>query len=259
MWKLTVLLSLLAVVQGCRVIVERANGVQQPRSAHVSHVLLETFLTYEQKYLCSGVLISANHVLTTVNCVFGWVFVNVHVYPYKLRDVFEDAREIHRSTEVHYKPEFNLLDHSNDVALVKLPVTLNVAARPYAIAQLPAASSMLMPGHEGKSVGWGLLNYKDDNAAAFKHEQTMKVISDDICREAYPGWWANESARQGRICILRNFGANCVSDTGSPFYIGDVVYGLQSFGQREACDSAYPNGIQEVRVHLDWINSILAA
>lgn len=258
MFKFIAILSLLALGQGCRVIVEKANGVAQPRTTHTSHVLLETFLTYEQKYLCSGVLVSANFVLTTTGCVFGFMFVNVHVNPYKLRDVFEDGREIYRSTEVTFMPGFDLYNHLNDVALVKLPVTLNVAARPYSIAKLPEASNVLVLGTEGKSVGWGLLDFKDDNAAAYKHEQSMKTISDDICREAYPGFWADEVSAQGRLCIQRNFGVNCVSDVGAPFYIGDVVYGLHSFGQKKACDEAYPNGIQEVRAHRDWIISIIS-
>lgn len=257
MFKLLVILSVLTLIQGCRVIEQKANGVQQHRDSHVSHVLLETFVTFEQKYLCSGVLVSANFVLTTINCVFGWTFVNVHLYPFKLRDVFENSREIYRSTEVHFKPGFDLTQHLNDVALVKLPVTLNVAGRFYAIAQLPFTTDRLVPDREGKTVGWGLLNFKDDNAAEYKHEQTMKVVSDEVCRQAYPLWWSDEASFEGRVCIQRNFGVNCVSDTGSPFYIGDVVYGLQSFGQREACDDAYPNGIQEVRHHLTWINSII--
>lgn len=63
----------------------------------------------------------------------------------------------------------------------------------------------------------------------------------------------------GRVCIQRETGAgNCVSDMGSPFMIGDVIYGLQSFGQMQACESNLPNGIQEVRYHAGWILPIIA-
>lgn len=257
MWKLLVILNLFAIAQCCRVIEQKANGIEQTRSAFTSHVFLETFITYDQKYMCSGVLVSANYVLTTRNCVFGMMFVNVHVYAHKLRDVFENEREIYRATEAVYKPDFDGLNSINDVALVKLPTPLNVAARPYSIAQLPDVAQLLLPGTEGRLVGWGLLDHIDDNAAAFKHAQVMRVVSEEVCREAYPNKWSSSSEIQGRVCVQRNFGKNCVGDDGSPFFIGDVVYGIQSFGQKEACDEAYPNGIQDIRYHVDWINSVI--
>lgn len=256
MWKLLTILCCVAITQGCRVIEQKANGVEQTRDAHSSHVLLETFLSYEAKYLCSGVLISADYVLTTALCVFGAMFVNVHVYPHKLRDVFEANREIYRSTEVMMAPSFNGLTHSNDVALVKLPSTLNIAARPYSIAQLPTEA--LVDGIQGTAVGWGLLNFKDDNAAAIKQEQTMIKITDTYCRLQYPEIWTGEEM-EGRACVLRSSGQNCVSDSGSPFMIGDVVHGLLSFGQSDACElDSFPNGIQTIFTHLTWIRSIVS-
>lgn len=257
MWKLLVILSMFAVAQSCRVIEQKANGVQQERNVHPSFVLLETFLNFEQKYYCSGVLISADFVLTSAHCVFGALFVNVHVYAYNVRDVFESEREIYRSSNIVMKPEFDGFNNINDVALVRLPSTLRVSERPYAIAQLP--NSPLVTGTEGKTVGWGLLDFKDDNAATYKHEQTMSVVSDEMCRQAYPGKWNDEVSSQGRVCIQRTAGTNCVSDSGSPFMIGDVVHGIQSFGQQEACDDALPNGIQSVNHHLVWINEVVQA
>lgn len=255
MWKLLLILSAVALTHGCRVIEQKANGVDITRATHPSHVLIETFVSYDQKYLCSGVIISANYVLTTASCVFGALFINVHVYSHQLRDVFENEREIYRSTEFVMKPEFDGLTHLNDVALIKLPTTLPIASRPYAIASLPTAA--LAVDAVGNSVGWGLLNYKDDNAAATKQEQSMRLLSDDICRQAYPGLWSDAATKAGRACILRSFGRNCVGDSGSPFMVANTVQGILSFGQTEACVDALPNGIQEIFTHVQWINSII--
>ena len=254
MWKFVTILSLFAVAQGCRVIEQKANGIEQRREGHSSLVLLEPFVTFKKSYLCSGVLISADYVLTTASCVFGANFVNVHVYAYKLRDVFENEREIYKSTEYIMKPDFDGSLEINDVALVRLPTTLNVATRPYVIAQLPDTSSILTVGTQGSVAGWGLLDFKDDNAASVKHAQTLKVISDAECRTNYSRIFTSEE-NEGRMCVQRETGANCVSDSGSPFIIGNVVHGLLSFGQKEACDNGLPNGIQEIRHHLAWINS----
>lgn len=246
-----------AIAQSCRVIEQRANGLEFQRDTHPSQVLLEVFITYEQKYLASGVLISPNYVLTTVRSILGFSFINVHVYANKLRDVFEDEREIYRTETAFLKPDFDGFRYLNDIALIRLPVTLNIAARSYTLAQLPPAGVRLVEGMEGESVGWGLLNYKDDNAAEYKHEQTMRVISDTECRQAFPNRWSDDFTYNGRVCIKRDSGRNCISDSGAPFFITDFVFGLHSFGQTEACDDDLPNGIQEVAYHFSWINEIL--
>ncbi|CRK95546.1 CLUMA_CG009011, isoform A [Clunio marinus] len=258
MWRILFIFAFIAACESCRVIEQKANGIEVPRSMHTSQVLLEIFVTYDQKYLASGVLISPDFVLSTSRSLFGYLFINVHVYAYKLRDVFEDEREIYRSTNVTFHPDYDGNNFLNDVALIRLPVTLDVGNRPYSLATLPEASDLLLTGTEGKLVGWGMLDYKDDNAAEFKHEQTMTVLSDEYCRQAYPGKWNEMSTYEGRVCIVKPFGKNCVSDVGSPFFIDGVLYGLQSFGQNEACDEAYPNGIQEIRHHRDWILSNIA-
>lgn len=235
---------------------QKANGVEQlDRDANSAHVLLETFVTYDSKYLCSGVLISADYVMTTRSCVFGSLFVNVHVYPYKLRDSFESNREIYRATEITFNSEFDGLTHLNDVALLKLPVTLKISERPYNFAQLPEVAPTA--GITGKTIGWGLLNFKDDNAASIKHEQSMVLLAEPFCRMMYPGIWASETT-QGRGCVMKPAGTNCVGDSGAPFMVGNVLQGLLSFGQEQACEeNDFPNGIQVVFDHLPWIHSVI--
>lgn len=253
MWKFLVILSCCAVAQSCRVIEQKANGVEQTREAFSSHVLLETFLDYELKYLCSGVLISADYVLTTARCVFGNVFVNVHVYPYKLRDEFEEGREIYRSKNVVMHPEFDGFKNVHDVAIVKLPSTLKVNERPYNFATLPTSAPTV--GASGMGVGWGLFDFKDDNAASMTHARSMTIASEAECSAAYPVIWGSDAA--GRGCVVGT-GMNCVGDSGAPWFVGDVVHGLLSFGAEEACSTAaFPNGIQVVHEHIDWIRSVI--
>lgn len=177
MWKFLVILSVFAAVQSCRVVVEKPDGIVPPREAHPSHVLIEAFITYDVKYWCSGALISSKYVLTTINCVFGQMFMNVHIYAHNLRDVFEAEREIYRTTEVQFKPDFDLANYMNDVALITLPVTLDVTSKSYAFAKLPAFADQLIEGREGMTVGWGLLNYRDESASKYKNEQVMKGLN----------------------------------------------------------------------------------
>jgi len=249
---LFLVICLIYLTHGCRVIEQRANGVTTDRDDTSFLVLLEGFISYDEKVLCSGVFIAENYILTTGNCVNGTMFVNVHVYAHRLRDVFEDKRSIYRIERENLKirnefdPEHDVF---NDVALIKMPDTF-VMKNYLKIAKLP--NSTFVVGTEGKTYGWGLLNYTDDHAAALKQEYSLRSISNDDCHEAYPNlFWDNGA--YGRVCIKALSGTNCVSDNGSPFMVNDVVYGFQSFGQLEACDGNHPNLVQDVFHHLDWI------
>jgi secreted trypsin-like serine protease len=257
MWKFLVIAIIIALSQSCRVIEEKANGITSERDSNSGFVLIEAYNGFETKYLCSGVLISPQFVLTSANCVFGTTFVNVHVYAYKLRDQFEENREIHRinSTDILFN-EYNGFDHINDIALIPMPAAFSLSGKTYLnIANIP--TSALTEGNQGDTIGWGLLKYSDDNAAALKQQLSLTVISEADCRNAYPTLnWSGGAL--GRVCVKRtSTGTNCVSDSGSPFLSGGMVRGLQSHGQVEACDNQnMPNLIQDVFVHIDWIKSV---
>jgi secreted trypsin-like serine protease len=256
MWKFLVIVICIALSENCRVIEQKANGVTSERDTNSGFVLIEAFNGFDKKYLCSGILISPQFVLTSAGCTFGTTFVNIHVYAYKLRDQFEDNREIHRidSSRIHLN-NYDGFQHLNDIALIEMPASFFRKAY-LTIPSIP--TSGLSNGNLGDSIGWGLLSFTDDHAAALKQEISMNVISEAECAAAYPNLnWA--SGAQGRVCIKRfPNGTNCVSDVGSPFLTGGgLIRGLQSHGQVEACnDENVPNLIQDIFFHIDWIKSV---
>jgi secreted trypsin-like serine protease len=235
------------------VIEQKANGVTTDRNDTSFLVLLEGFIDYDQKVLCSGVFISEKFILTAGHCVNETMFVNVHVYAHKLRDVYEDMRSIYKiernNFTIRNENDPQSEDVFNDIALIRMPDSFQM--KNYTkIAQLPTAS--LAEGIEGKTYGWGLLDYTDDHAAPLKQEYSLRSINDTECHAAYPDvFWNNQA--QGRVCIKALSGTNCVSDNGSPFMVNDIIYGFQSYGQLEACDGTQPNLIQDVFYHSGWI------
>ncbi|XP_070502008.1 brachyurin-like [Chironomus tepperi] len=248
-------LCLIFVSRGCRVIEERANGVTSKREDSSYLVLLEAYIVYEKKNLCTGSLISPNFVLTSAYCIFGTSFVNVHVYANKLRDEFEDKRSIYRVSSANFilAPQFDHLHHLNDIGLIKMPDSFTPKTY-ITYPQLPA--NPLVAETEINTYGWGLLDWKDDHAASYKQELPLKVLNVAECAEAYPNIsWTTEY--QGRFCGKAISGKNCVSDNGSPFIVNNVVFGIQSAGQLEACDGNQPNLIQDVSHHADWIRAQL--
>jgi secreted trypsin-like serine protease len=249
-----VFIGLLALAKGCRVIEERANGITTRRAATSSVAFLEAFLGYETKYLCAGVLLSDRFVLTTASCVFGALFVNVHVNAHKLRDEFEDQREIHRATNIHFN-DFDFVNHINDVAIIELPTPLNMTDKDW-LRTTTLPTSEMVADQFGHTIGWGLLNFKDDNAASYLSANSMITATMQECMDAYPNLDWSEGA-QGRACLKRPAGSNCVSDSGSPFFAGDgATSAIQSFGQMEACDrDGFFNGVQDIGYHAAWIKS----
>jgi secreted trypsin-like serine protease len=259
MWKyfaLTTLLAVISFTNSCRVIEELANGFITRRDATAGVSLLEVFVGFETKFLCTGMVISENYVLTSASCVFGATFVNVHVYAHKLRDVFEDKREIHRATQIHFN-NYDGANHINDIAIIELPTPLNFTNKSYMDVPPLPENKNLVAGISGWTFGWGLLNFKDDNAASYLNANTMLSISMEECMSAYPHLDWSEGA-QGRACIKRPDGfKNCVSDSGSPFFAEDATfYAIQSSGQMKACDDDdFPNLVTNLPYHTAWIKS----
>ncbi|CAO1372436.1 unnamed protein product [Diamesa serratosioi] len=241
---------------GCLVINPEANGISIERNTHPGHVLIENFQSYEKKLLCSGVLISDRYVLTTASCVADNIFLNVHLNAFTLRDVFEEKRVIYRAKSFKIKPGYDKDHYINDVAIIGLPETLNFEGKSFAPVDLPAAIDILKDNAVGKFVGWGMLDFDDNKAALTKQELEINKLSEAGCRAAYL-LWNSPTETSGRACVaIPESISNCVSDVGSPFMIGNKVYGLQSFGQTEACYAGRPNGIQEIRFHASWIRGV---
>ena len=210
--KIFYILSVLAIAQGCRVIQDRPSGGKAvARIDHSSVVLIETFINYERKYYCAGVLISSNFALTTARCVIGAIFANIHVNAFKFYDIHEEKREIHRATEIIYKEPFDRYPSHNDIALVKLPITLNLTAKEYTVAKLPTAP--LAYNSTGKSVGWGLIDFYDEDefATNVKYEVDLRYVPLSDCELAYPRLNWTTFGEGGRGCVVKTTGVDCVS------------------------------------------------
>jgi secreted trypsin-like serine protease len=252
-----ILSCIFSISFACKTIEGKANGVAQKlRSESPWQVLVQTYITYESSYMCSGALIHPQFVLTTANCVFGESFVNLHVYAWNLADEFEDEREIYRANQVIMHPGFDGLKHLHDIALVKFKNPLNVASKNYAIIPMAEVSETLNPGDSGMISGWGLLDFKTESASNIKHSQEVLVQNEANCDAAYGPF---NGDNMGRVCIRRASGTNCVSDSGALFIKDGKLSGILSFGQREACENpGAMNGMQDIRPHREWIDSEIA-
>lgn len=256
MFKILLIFSIIFFAHGCREIQKGSSGGSAvTRDDYSSVVLIETFINYERSYWCVGVLISSNYVLTTARCVVGAMFANLHVNAYKLFDVFEEGREIYKTTEFILKENFDRYINHNDIALVKLPVTLNFAVKSYKPAKLP--SFEMEEEVTGFSVGWGLYDFydSDENATEYKNVIALKFMPEEDCRKAYGARidWTNIGTA-GRGCLSKLAEVNCVSGYGSPFFINDEVHALHSFGAYQYCTSDLPNGVTLINsYHLPWI------
>lgn len=256
MLKIFLVLSLLVLTQGCREIQKGpSGGVTLPRYAYSSVVLIETFIQYDRKYSCIGALITSNYVLTTARCVVGAMFSNIHVNAHKFLDEFEKDREIYRATQFKFKETFDRYINHNDIALVKLPVTLNFAIKNYKPAKLPIFEMEV--NSTGVAIGWGQYDFYDEDeyATEYKSEINLQFIPEEDCRKAYGArvnW--TDIGTAGRGCLMKLSDVNCVSGYGSPFFINDEIHALHSFGAYQYCTSDLPIGITLInQYHLSWI------
>lgn len=251
-----ILLIFIISAKGCREVQKSPSGGNEvARNDHSSVVLIETFIHYDRSYWCVGVLISSNYVLTTARCVIEAMFANIHVNAYKFRNEYEGGREIYRATEFKYKESFDRYINHNDIALVKLPLTLDLAVKSYNPAKLPTFEMEF--GATGISVGWGLYDFYDEDEGVTEHknEISLKFISEEDCQKAYGArieW--KDIGTAGRGCLNKTSLVNCVSGYGSPFFINGEVHALHSFGAYQYCISDVPNGVTLINsYHLPWI------
>lgn len=237
-----------------------ANGEQTRNGQFPHHVLVVSTFSEGKRY-CSGALVSRKHVLTVAQCVEGSSKVEVTLGAQCLLADASDNKFRYTFTALEHfvKDGYNSETFENDVAVVRFAdenVRLPPWIKPVA---LPTVDEQYVHD-EVYTSGYGLLNYKTTNAADYLEFTTLRVLSYDQCQKEFEF----VTPETGRFCAQRDEEEpNCVSDVGSPLVFKQEGYkqytllGLTSFGQKFACEFGNAGALQEVRAHVEWVQSFL--
>ncbi|EDX02512.1 chymotrypsin-1 [Drosophila yakuba] len=213
---------------------------------------------YNKAHVCSGAIISNNHILTAAHCVssVGITPVDASTLAVRVGTINQYAGgSIVNVKSVLIQPSYGNFLH--DIAILELAESLVFDTRIAAIA-LPTkeeeeeatedVDAELPNGTPVYVAGWGELA---DGTASYKQQKAnYNTLSRSLCE--YEAGYGYESV----VCLSRAEGEGiCRGDAGAAVIDDDqVLRGLTSFNFGP-CGSKYPDVATRVSYYVNWIEA----
>ncbi|XP_028048141.1 serine protease grass isoform X2 [Monomorium pharaonis] len=233
----------------------------------------------EERFLCSGTIISSRYILTAAQCNYQKNFrlIGVRVGDYdvsKERDceLDENGHEVcadryqEFDVEKFYShPEFNLMGLENDIALIRLNDTIKFNLQNIKPICLPFSfdGSIDFPRRifsridEMDVSGWGMTT-NDTMRSSELQSVRLNLIPNEYCKKIYShGTYG--SFRYKQLCAGGQIDVEhpCNGDLGGPLHANEgrftYQHGVTSYG-RIPCDTKLLPGVYtSVVYYMDWI------
>jgi len=199
-------------------------------------------------HICGGVIISATRALTAAHCT-EWF----PEYPLYIRAGSTNSRQGGQSLRVESTvdhPAYDEYTLNNDISILHLAGTLDLALPGIAAIALPAQGAGTAAGTSSRVSGWGAF-YEDHAGTDFLHYVFVPVITNAQCSALYGG-----PITAGMLCAGFPEGGRdaCQGDSGGPLTAGNQVIGLVSWGYGCARPNL-PGVYARVSHYRDWIDS----
>ncbi|CAG9768007.1 unnamed protein product [Ceutorhynchus assimilis] len=205
------------------------------------------------RHLCGGALIAARYGLSAAHC-----FIEIALYSVRAgSDLKETGGTMTNISTIYIHPKrTSPYDHDYDIAILvfEYPLTFSLKIQP---VKLPRNNDYPKPGINGTVSGFGDTYHSQEQGSKLLKAAQVSVTDFESCENQYQ---MCQSLTEMVFCAgsdnMDNSADSCHGNSGGPFVIDNVLYGIVSQGKK--CDMPeYPGvytNVAELRDFI-WLNT----